>query len=197
MNATRGNNIGERLFVAFLGLVFLVMAVELILLVRQNRALKAEVARLEGEVAAAGSQAAPWFKTGDLVEPIELTSVEGSVERLGYDDPTSETVLLFFSPDCEACRDNIENWKRLQSSADSRRRRFVYVSTAEPEKTAEFARDHLLQGPILLSTAATLESYRVRGIPATLVVGPGGVVRQAWVGVLSEDALHALATPRP
>jgi hypothetical protein len=86
----------------------------------------------------------------------------------------------------------MDSWKRLQESANQDRVRLVYVSTENPEKTVVLAKERGLLEPVLLSTGETLAKYKVKAIPTTLVVGPGGVIRQVWVGTLSEDALRTL-----
>ena len=188
--------IGDRLFGIFLVVVFAVMTVELVLLARQNRQLKTNLSRLQGEMMANRGGEVPSLKIGEVLEPLLLPTLNGEPRRLAYDDPVRNTILLIFSPDCPACQENMSNWKRLQESCDPNRERLFYVSTAEGEKTAEFARDHALPEPVLLSDHEALTRYNVFSIPTTVVVGPGGVVKRVWVGVLPEDALDALGTLR-
>ena len=46
--------------------------------------------------------------------------------------------------------------------------------------------------PVLLGNPAALSGYKVTHIPTTLVVEPGGVVKNVWVGQLPEDVAARL-----
>ena len=177
-----------------MGAVFVVMAVELVFLARQNRDLKAALSSVHQQLSS--MRTASSLKEGEVVEPLELPTLTGERMRLAYDDPDRETILLVFSPDCPACQENLEGWKRLFAAHDPVREELVYVSTAEREKTADFAAAHALRGPVLVSDAHTMATYKVLEIPATIVVGPGGVVKKVWVGVLSEEALRHFGADR-
>ncbi len=194
MTEPRKRSLGDRLFTWLLGVVFAVMVVELVLLTRQNRDLKAAVSSLHQQLSSMRSAIS--LKEGEVVEPLELPTLTGERVRLAYDDPDRDTILLVFSPDCPACEENLDGWRRLSAAHDPAREALVYVSTAEPEKTREFARDHALPDPVLLSDAEALTRYKVQEIPATIVVGPGGVVKRVWVGVLSEEALELFRSDR-
>ena len=67
--------------------------------------------------------------------------------------------------------------------------RIYYVSTDEETVAREFAAENELQMPVLVADSRELLDYRVNHIPTTIQIGPGGVVRNVWVGVLSEEAL--------
>jgi len=182
---------GERRFLWLLSAVFVIMAVELVLLARQNRSLKVVVAALEQQLGVMRSAAS--LKAGDVLQPLELPTLSGESMRLAYNDPVRDTILLVFSPDCPACAENLESWSRLQAAHDPDRESLVYVSSAGAEATQAFASDHGLPGPVLVSGAQSLNGYKVNEIPATIRVGPGGVVKRVWVGVLSEEALRLFA----
>ncbi len=186
---------GQRLLTSFIGLVFLAMAVALIFLAKQNHDLKAALPQLQEELGAARNAAAS-LKAGEVLEPLELPTLAGEVRRLAYDDPSTDTILLIFSPECPACRDNFDNWKKVEAAHDPRRGGLFYVSTAEPEKTVDFAKNHSLPDPVLLSDPSALAKYKVDEIPMTILVGPGGVVKKVWVGTLSRDALEQLGVTR-
>ena len=45
---------------------------------------------------------------------------------------------------------------------------------------------------MFLAAGDALAGYKVVYIPTTMLIGPGGVVKRVWVGVLSEEALREL-----
>jgi peroxiredoxin len=179
---------GGTVFTILLALIFVAMAVEVVLLVRQNRELKQTIAELR-----AGGEPVPQLEPGDTVGPLELLTLDGEAARIAYEDPQTETLLLIFSPHCPACQANMTNWKEIEASGGERP--LYYVSTAGVEETREFSDEHLLNGPVLVGDAEALAEYKVGYIPTTLVVGPGGEVRRIWVGVLEEDTVAELSRP--
>src|SRR3990172_9253490 len=110
MTEPRKRGLGDRLFPWFMGAVFVVMAVELVFLARQNRDLKAALSSVHQQLSS--MRTASSLKEGEVVEPLELPTLTGERMRLAYDDPDRETILLVFSPDCPACQENLEGWKR-------------------------------------------------------------------------------------
>jgi peroxiredoxin len=185
----------DRLYRVFLVVVFVAMAVELFLLSRQNRALEAMLASMKSQVDIARQMSQPPLRAGEIVAPLDLATLDGAPERLAYDDDRT-TVLLFFSPNCSTCEENLSNWKRMEESADPRRVRLVYVSTAPAEETEGYAREHGVTAPFVVANYPDLQRYRVFRVPATLVIGKGGVVKNAWVGIVSEEEIAIVGGTR-
>lgn len=196
-NETPARRRGDRILSFLFGLVLVVMAVELIFLARQNRELKSTVSRLQGELLSARSQGIPRLEAGEIVLPVELQTVDGNVDRLAFDDPARDTVLLFFSPDCAACEANLERWRTLREASDPGRRRLLYVSMAPPDKTVSYAKDHGFLDAVRLASVEIADQYKVHEIPTTVLVEPGGLVTQVWRGQLSDEALQSLVEARP
>jgi len=174
-------------FTVLFAVLFLGMAVELVLLTRQNRALKASLAETQGECAAAQESVAPSLRIGDVMEPLTLGSLAGETIELAFDDPRGDVLLLIFSARCPACNENLPNWKRIERIGGPEGPRIYYVSTDEETVAREFAAEHELQKPVLV--ADSRELHRVNHIPTTIQIGPEGIVRNVWVGVLPAEAL--------
>jgi len=182
------------LFQIVLGLLVVAMAVELVLLIRQNRRLKDSIGRLETTItemqAAPGRQPlASGLQAGDLAPTVLLPAIDGSRVAVAYDEPERETWLLVFSPDCPACVANIENWKRLEQGSDPAGRRLVYVSTASADRTSTFITERQLGGTVLLGDPRSLAGFRLTFIPTTIRIAPGGEVRDVWIGRLPDGAI--------
>lgn len=182
---------GSRFFTVVFAILFLAMAVELVLLIRQNRELKKTVAELQARHAA-GREDIVTLEEGETVVPLALADLEGSPARVGYDDPGRDSLLLIFSPDCPACEENMARWKELERTNVPEERQLYYISTTGQERTRRFVDEHGLDGPVFVAAAGALAGYKVAYIPTTILVGPGGVVKRVWVGVLSEEDLDEL-----
>jgi hypothetical protein len=169
-------------------LIFLSMAVELVLLIKQNRELKAEISTLQADLASAREQTLPTFQIGEVVEPLNVVSIHGEPAQITYDDESLDTVLLIFSPNCPSCAVNMENWKELEALLNRELDRIYYVSTMGGEETLPFIEEHQPDGPVFISDDNALLDYRVTYIPTTMEIGPGGVVKNVWVGELPDEA---------
>ena len=125
---------------------------------------------------------------GEIVEPLTLTSLDGEALWIDCRESGWETVLMVFSPDCPACRENMENWKRLVAEGTGEGRRFYYISTASAERTRGYVEPFDLQAPVLLGNPAGLRPLRIRLIPSTIAIAPGGGLRGAWIGMPPHEA---------
>jgi len=182
--------IGQRGFSLALAVVFIAMGVELLLLVRQNRELRTAVSEARDDLDRARQQLIPFVRAGDSVPPLALPALDGRPTRIDFDAPDRDTVLLIFSPDCSACDLNMESWARLHTGETTPGRRVFYLSTAGADATRLFAEEHNLPHPVLIADRDSLIGYRITHIPTTLVIAPGGRVKDAWVGVLPDGALR-------
>jgi len=127
------------------------------------------------------------LEPGEILEPLLLKNLDGEPLRLDYRQGEAETVLMVFSPDCPACRYNMESWKRLVTDRSGDERRFYYVSTASAERTRSYVEPFELQAPVLLGSPEELSGLRIRLIPSTIAIGPGGSVRGSWIGQVPAD----------
>ncbi|MDH3283710.1 MAG: TlpA family protein disulfide reductase [Acidobacteriota bacterium] len=181
----------SRLFGLILFVMLAVMAVEIVLLIGQNRELKATVGALREQMAL-GQQAIPSLEEGEVLGPLVATALDGSPATVSYDDLNEDTILLVFSPSCPACNENMANWQKLEDRYPSEDKRLFYVSTAGADETLEFVAAYGIAAPVLLPDDFTMTEYKITHIPTTLVVGPGGAVKEVIVGVLSEKAVAEL-----
>ena len=129
-------------------------------------------------------------EVGDVVEGFTLPALDGAQTNLDYTD--RETLLLFFSPDCPACKTNFANWQAIEDSDLGDNRRVVFISTVDEERTRQYVADKNLRSEVLVGSPSVLDRYKVARIPTTVQVGPGGVVNGVWIGVLSEAVVAEL-----
>ena len=96
---------GDRFLSSTLMVLTLALIVIALLLARQNHALKARVADLQQEAI----ESRPSLKAGEIVAPLSLPSLDGELVEVSYEPGQPETLLLFFSPGCPACMENMDN----------------------------------------------------------------------------------------
>lgn len=91
-------------------------------------------------------------------------------------------VLMFLSVDCGACGMTLEDWQPEIASGALAGVPIIGISADPPERFAEFP-----------AKGATFPVYRdanrdyarehgVSGVPFVVVVGPGGEIREQWIG---------------
>jgi peroxiredoxin len=159
-------------------ILVVVMAVEIFLLVQENRKLRLALKAPRGPFKILN----PDEKVPPLVG-VDLDSKETKVEF-----PSSEqTVLFWFSATCPSCEHNVEIWNEFYRGHRSANLRFFGVTSAGREETAEFAKKFQIEFPVLIvSDLSLLDMYRVEVIPQTMLIDANGVVRKVWPGPLSE-----------
>ncbi len=190
-SAGGGGERSGRFFGVLLVVILVVMAAEIVLLIKQNRELKAEVGELREQVAH-GQQVYPSLEEGEVVGPLAATALDGSPSTISYDAVYEDTILLVFSPSCPACNENMKNWKRLEKRYPNEDKRLFYVSTAGADETRDFVASYGIAAPVLIPEDVSMPGYKISHIPTTLVVAPGGTVKEVIVGVLSEQAVAEL-----
>ncbi len=162
-----------------LGIVIVAMGIEIVYLVQQNRTLTAMLEN-PGET----------FQTlarSDMVPPLSATDLNGQPIELTYAGDAPHTVLLWFSPTCNSCEENLGFWKELYTTFSSSRVRFLGLCDVTVDEARAFAQQHQLTFPIVcINDDRLLEAYKGRVLPQTVLISPTGSIVDAWPGVLSE-----------
>lgn len=174
----------------------LISALLVAVLAWQNRGLRSELAILYQRV----SEPYP----GMWVPDVAARTLDGAPVALGAPSDAPQ-VLYFFSPTCPYCRQSVPMVKRLAQTlaSDAPRARMYAVADAGARKTgveaiAGHVRDQGFAFPaVALSDRRALGLFRANAVPLVVVIDPGGRVRHAHVGVLSdegdlEDILNAV-----
>ncbi len=210
---------GGRFFTGFLMLACAVLAALVVMLALQNRDLKAELAQ-----SAAPFDPSTAIKPGDSIAPLivrDASAGDGSAgegaEAAGdasitFGADEGATLLMVFSRQCPACTQVKPAWNRLAAAAQGAGLRALGIAVGE--ESASHA-DHAAPGtpgsPGSPTTEAAPPSYpvrdlksfidsdliKIRMVPTTLLIEPGGKVARVWYGALSEqmeqEALQAIA----
>jgi len=157
----------------------LVMGVEILFLVQENKKLREALSHSRGPVKILN----PEEKVPSLVG----VNLKGEEFRLAYPSP-EKTVLFFFSPDCPACEENLEFWKKLYQDHGSEKLRIVGATNSDRDKTEEFVKKFQLTFPVMIvSDVSLLDKYKVEVVPQTMLIDTSGKVQKVWPGSLQEN----------
>lgn len=122
------------------------------------------------------------LEVGSRVGPLQATDLEGQPVTIEYQSADKPTILYAMSISCPACARNVNNVRALAEQTAGRYRLIALAS--EPEGMAEYVRREKLSFPILIATDATAREYKLRTIPAMMVIDGSGQVTHTWIGAL-------------
>lgn len=156
----------------------MVMGIEILLLVRENRKLHLQLKATRGPFKILNPE--------DKVPPLVGLDLNRKAARVEF--PSSEPIILFwFSATCPSCEHNVEFWKQVYQKHRSDHLIFYGVTNTGEEETADFVKRFQLDFPVLIvSDLSLLEKYRVEVIPQTMLIDTDGSVIKVWPGPLSE-----------
>ncbi len=160
----------------------LTLAVANFALLLQNQELKRLLA-----AARLSAQLAP----GDRLPVLRGQNLKGTPSTVDFHGPR-KTVLLLLSPRCGWCIENMDNWLALTRGLDRRKYDFLVLSLLDEGLDEYVALQRLTDLPVV--TRVDLQSdvaLKLVTTPQTLVVSPGGVVEQVWIGALHGPSLRA------
>lgn len=171
-------------FSIFLSVACIALAVLVLLLARQNRELKKQIAAGTG----LGALPERALKTGETIPPFEL--IDSAGEARAFDEVAGgRSLLLVFSVHCPACTKTLPVWEELVSDAAPATRVLGIRTDSDEDAGAEATLPQAFPFPVYgvdrERAAAFLE--RIPYIPATVVVSDGGKVEKVWFGMLAED----------
>lgn len=174
---------GNRMLSLTFWMLLFALALSNVLLIRQNRRMRAELNELKPKMLGAGDKAVAFIAPG--------MRGEVSVNYTGYGP---KRVFIYLSPDCQYCGTQFPYWRQLLNRVD--RNRFTVVGlvseTEERGRVFEYLHtfdcDHLETAFV---SNSVLRNYKLSITPTTLVVDSNGTVEKAWAGVWDANTLAA------
>jgi thiol-disulfide isomerase/thioredoxin len=135
----------------------------------------------------------PWG--GGAAPALELADLNGLKHRLA--DYRGKVVLInFWATWCEPCRDEMPSMQRLKNRFADKPFIVLAVNIGESEvRIGEFLQKLPLDFTVLRDhSSAAMKAWRVRGLPASFVVGPDGRIRYSHIGELNWDDEKLVST---
>jgi thiol-disulfide isomerase/thioredoxin len=132
---------------------------------------------------ARASELTPW--RGGRTPAVALKDIEGRSHTLG--DYRGRVVLVnFWATWCEPCKDEMPSIQHLADRLTGRPFAALTINYGESEqKVADFLRRFPLRLPVLLDrNLEVARAWRVRGLPASFLVGRDGTIRYSVFGEL-------------
>lgn len=167
----------KNLYTFFLHVAVIALAVQVIILAKQNRELKNPLQNLRGEQ----------LKEGDMFSLQNLNYAEAGVQL----DTTSRAQLIFvMTTTCPFCKESIPDWNKLTEKVSLKLSVFS-ISLDAKKETAEYVTKNNISYPVLCSLDG--ENFRMQnkiiGVPKTILRDKTGKVLKVWTGKLSDDKL--------
>lgn len=166
-------------FTVFLVVACLALAVLVVLLARENRHLKAQMASPGPEMENA-------LREGDILQPAALTGSAGEPVQVDFGASAGHTLLLVFTSTCPACAETFPIWRDLLNRPHPSVQ-VVGIQLDREQPGAPAAGHDLSTLPFpVYGPGEPHPTFleKVPGVPATILVDSGGTVRKVWFGVL-------------
>ena len=129
---------------------------------------------------------------GDTLPALETHALDGSAKRVDYPKGTT-TVLLFFSSSCPVCHRMIPEWNRLY---EKRGKSVSIVGVIVDREPPGFFQTMPVAFPVVrVPPGDFAHSHKIRRVPLTLRVAPGGKIEDLGLGVLDPIRLGELFRP--
>jgi peroxiredoxin len=149
------------------------------LLIKQNRELKAAIARM--------GKPPELLRPGQQVPPLAATTLAGQRRLINYADH-AKTVLLAFTTQCSSCERVLPYWREIQAACSRNRYQIFGISLDDAPKSDVFLSSNGLNLEAFAHIdAETREAYRLSLAPLTIVVDNNGKVERIWPGVFSQE----------
>lgn len=158
-------------------------------LTRENRQLREQLQSMQG------SPLDVSYAAGDALPAVSL---QGADDSRTLDSLYEQGgVAVFLTTTCPYCLQTLPTWSELASDLRASGVPFHGVSFHSAELTQAYVGEHAIEWPVWAASDASVASrIRVASVPFTVLLGPGAIVRQVWLGPLGTEAaaeLRALA----
>jgi len=172
----------KSIYFAFLHLVVVALAVQVVVLGKQNREMKQRQNPIQTER----------LKAGDTLAFSGLQSV-----RPGYvpDTLPLKRVVFVLSTKCPFCSESLPLWNRLTSRLSGHVNVFA-VSLDSKDSTISFVNRNDITFPVLvpLNLEGFKKTNRTHAVPLTLLTSSSGIIEQIWVGGFDEKKLREVSS---
>jgi peroxiredoxin len=178
-------NLGRRLSAVVLPVALALTAVVAVVLARQNADLTLSVRRLRGQ------QRLPHVH--DVMPEVRAPTLDGRNVTLGA-GPDKVQVLFMFNTTCHYCAENLGKWQMNAKALAPTAGIGVYAVSLDPDSAtrAYVEKNHLTVPVARFPDHRSAGTYRVIGVPVTLVMDSTGLVLYERASVLTMPAVDSL-----
>jgi thiol-disulfide isomerase/thioredoxin len=141
-----------------------------------------------------------YLQPGDTVAEVTATSFDGQPREIDYKKDGKPRLVLFFSPTCQYCKQQMPLWRDLLDKVDSNRFEVIGVVSNREDKNAVST---YAEGagyfktktplPLVFFDSEALGSYKLTATPTTLLISNEGKVEHAWIGKWDETTATEVA----
>ncbi len=158
-----------------------VLAVLVVILVRQNHQLKSTQAE------STRNAPARQLAAGEAPGPFSFYRLDGSEHRIDPAEPAMDRVFLVFTTTCPFCLETQTAWRTVHARLGEDAQ-VLGISLDDLDATRSYRAKLDLPFPVVVPTdpKAFAREYRISSVPLTLHIGTSGQVEGLWSGVLSE-----------
>lgn len=134
------------------------------------------------------------FVEGDTIPDTPVVGPAGETATLS-ELVSRGGVIAFLTTTCPYCKEMLPVWEQLWEQYAARGVPFVGVMLDTAEATAQYVTEQSVEFPLWALGEAATADLKVAIVPYTMLVEPGGVVRDTWPGLLdgTETAMLAAA----
>ncbi len=163
-----------------LALVILALAVTNVILIRQNRRLKAALAPSQPEA----------LQPGTHLPAFAANTISGERRKVDF-SASEKTVLLVFQADCPACEGIVPLWKDIKLDCDRRQFQIFGISFDNQAKANSFLKGSGLALESFAGLDAAFKNrYGLHETPLTIVINRTADVEKLWVGLPDKEIVE-------
>jgi hypothetical protein len=180
MNKLRTYLTGKNLYTIFLHLVVVMLAVEVVILVRQNKELKQGPTSVQPES----------VKVGDY---FSLSGILPLNSDAPLDSMSARQVIFVFTTRCPFCKETLPFWKEIvHRVAKAQDVSLIGICLDELALTKAYVEEQQVTFPVFVAVdkESLVQINKLHGVPQTIVRTTGGRVEKVWRGRLSEQQFH-------
>ena len=167
----------RRIWQSITALLIVGLCVINLLLIKQNRDLKAAIVRSQPE----------FLKPGQHVPPFAGKTLAGGSREIDY-AASNKTILLVFASQCPACVRALPYWRQIKESSDQNQYQMFGISLDNTKETDEFLKANGLKLDVFVGVGPQFRTvYKLNLTPLTIVIDSSGTVEKIWPGAFNAE----------
>jgi hypothetical protein len=172
----------EHGFTAFLGMACVALSSQVVLLARENRALKASHAAERGP--------SGLFRAGETFPPFELRTADGARTTVEFEGSGVRTLLFVSAEACPICPQIVPRWEEIAPHFLAEGTRVLGVLL---DRAAEPGDEWIADVPLgSFADLSRVPLSKLKAVPLTILVDAGGAIEWVHYGTLTDARLGEL-----